>query len=108
MQSIDSIQSVSHEAPTAPCASCGAGEIRVFHEVRNVPVQSCLLIATREEALRFPRGDIQLGFCTACGFISNLRFEPELLDYCSSYEETQGFSAHFNAFASRLARDMID
>ena len=36
---------------------------------------SCSRAKTRRGS--FPRGDIELGFCTSCGFISNMAFDPE-------------------------------
>ncbi len=56
----------------------------------------------------FPRGDLRLGFCAACGFITNTAFDPSLQDYGVAYEETQGFSPTFNAFAHELARRWVD
>ena len=47
------------------CKSCGAGGMRVFYEVRGIPVHSCMLLPTRAEALAFPRGDLALGFLLA-------------------------------------------
>jgi len=47
-----------------------------FIEFLDVPVNSCILLRTREEALAYPRGDIALGFCGGCGFICNLAFDP--------------------------------
>ncbi|HEX5368927.1 MAG TPA: methyltransferase domain-containing protein [Dehalococcoidia bacterium] len=71
-------------------------------------MNSCLLVPTLEEALQFPKGNICLGFCATCGFISNVLFDARLLTYSSQYEETQGFSPRFNAFAESLARRLID
>jgi len=89
------------------CFNCGAREPRVFYSVDRVPAHSVLLMRTREEALTYPRGRIDLGFCNSCGFVSNLSFDPALNHYSSQYEETQGFSPTFNAFHSRLATDLI-
>lgn len=79
----------------------------VFYELRNVPVHSVLLMPTLEEALNYPKGDIILGFCNTCGFISNLAFNTDMHEYSSRYEETQGFSTTFNAFHHRLATHLI-
>jgi hypothetical protein len=80
----------------------------VFYEVRDVPVHSVLLMATREEAVAYPRGDIALGLCEACGFIANLAFDPSKHEYSAKYEETQGFSGTFNAFHRALAERLIE
>jgi SAM-dependent methyltransferase len=78
-----------------------------FYEVRNVPVHSVLLLTTKEEALDFPTGDVVLGFCQACGLISNLAFDPGRHDYSTDYESTQACSPTFNEFARRLAHYLI-
>ena len=90
------------------CPSCGHGDLEVFHEQRGIPVHSVRLVATRDEALSFPRGDLRLGFCPVCGFITNTAYDPSLQDYGVSYEETQGFSPTFNAWANDLARRWVE
>ncbi len=95
------------EGRSATCQACGSRGLEAFYAARSVPIHSCVLLPSKEEALRFPRGDLLLGFCAACGFIQNLRFDPSLLDYSHDYEESQGFSARFNEFARWLAEDLI-
>ncbi len=90
------------------CPACGAQSLRIFHEQHGAPVHSCLLLGDGDEARRFPRGSIRLGFCTACGFITNTAFDSGLHSYSNRYEETQGCSPRFRAFASELAARWID
>jgi hypothetical protein len=90
------------------CLSCGSTDVSVFYEVQNVPVNSCILLSTEREALDFPRGDIVLGFCKLCGFISNLAFDPLKVIYSSAYEDQQSFSPTFNKFAQDLAKRLIE
>jgi len=90
------------------CPNCNSKELSVFYTVTDIPVHSCLLMSSKEEAHRYPTSDLQLGFCPNCRFISNVRFDPGLHNYNTSYEETQGFSACFNAFAKSLAQKIID
>lgn len=90
------------------CPSCGAEDLFIFYELSGVPVHSVLLLPTREDALNYPKGDIALGFCQECGFISNLAFDPSVHEYSSRYEATQGFSSTFNAFHQHLAWQLID
>jgi SAM-dependent methyltransferase len=90
------------------CPNCGSSRFSIFHEVRNVPVHSCLLLDSLAEARAFPRGEIRLGFCESCDFIFNFAFDPSMRRYSSGYEEQQSFSPRFNAFARELARDLID
>ena len=89
------------------CPCCGSDHVRVFYEAPSVPVNSVLLVSSREEALRFPTGDISLGFCNACGFIYNTSFDRRLVEYSSRCEETQGFSAYFREWHENLARRLI-
>jgi ubiquinone/menaquinone biosynthesis C-methylase UbiE len=94
-----------NEPPT--CHACGAATIDLFHEVRNVPVNSVLSLDNRDDAVRFPRGHIQLGFCRGCGFIQNVAFEPKRLEYSERYEPTQAFSPTFNRWHRHLAHELI-
>jgi hypothetical protein len=90
------------------CPSCASAAVDVFHEQDRVPVHSCRLVDTLDEALAFPRGQLRLALCNDCGFISNLAFDPSLQDYGVAYEETQGFSPRFNEFARSLALRWIE
>lgn len=75
--------------------------------MRNVPVNSCLLQSTQQQALNFPRGDVSLGFCEDCGFIYNTAFDSSKVNYSSVYEDQQCFSSTFNAFAQNLAKRLV-
>ena len=90
------------------CPSCGTKGMEIFYEIKGVPVHSVLLMPDRQTALNYPKGDIALAFCRHCGFISNAAFDPKVHEYSSRYEETQGFSPTFNAFAHRQAQSLID
>ena len=89
------------------CPSCGCSDTAAFYEARQVPVNSVLTLRSREEALAFPRGDIELRHCSGCGFVFNAAFDPELAHYGSECEETQGYSATFRAFELELANGLI-
>ena len=95
------------ESPVT-CRACGRDNIQVFYRVKDVPAHSCLMLSSREEALAFPRGDIELGFCRDCGFIGNLRFDPTLNRYSAAYEETQAYSPRFLRFLDEVWDDQID
>ncbi|HLR96221.1 MAG TPA: class I SAM-dependent methyltransferase [Jiangellaceae bacterium] len=85
------------------CPACGAAVGAPFYRCADVPVNSCLLVADERRALEFPRGDLDLVLCEACGFMFNARFEPEHTSYSPDYEETQGFSSVFSEFIRDLA-----
>ncbi|MCG8547107.1 MAG: class I SAM-dependent methyltransferase [Alphaproteobacteria bacterium] len=103
-------QSETMEKPAvdAGCPACGAPEVRSFYKVSNIPVNSCVLMRSPQEAVTYPRGDIDMCFCGDCGFIFNRAFDPGLIEYSERYEETQGFSETFNAFHEALAERLID
>jgi SAM-dependent methyltransferase len=90
-----------------PCPACGAVALTAFFEEGYVPTNSCLLLDDPSEATNFPRGDLRIAFCDACGFITNTEFVPGKAEYSQRYEETQGFSPRFMAFARDLARRWV-
>jgi hypothetical protein len=92
----------------ARCQVCAASDVVVFHEVGAVPVHNSLLLPTREEALRFPRGDLRLGRCPSCGFVQNVAFDPSALFYGPGYEDSQVHSGRFSEFAEQLARSLVE
>jgi SAM-dependent methyltransferase len=103
-------EGVKRAVPTAKdqlCPSCNNLGMEIFYEVKNVPINSCALSSDYNEAISFPLGDVVLGFCKTCGFISNIAFDPCKVDYSSLAPEEQGFSATFNAFAQKLAMRLI-
>ncbi len=95
-------------ASPSACSACGGGEVEIFYRVRDVPAHSCLMMSSREEALAFPRGDIELGFCRECGFIGNVRFDSALNRYSAAYEETQAFSPRFRHLLEEVWDDQIE
>jgi len=104
-------KNVSFEVSTRadkPCPNCNSTGLNSFYSLKDIPVHSCLLMSNTQEAVDFPTGDLELGICPNCGFISNLLFKPDLHCYSTQCEETQGFSACFNAFAESLAARTID
>ena len=90
------------------CPNCASsGRCRPFYEVKRVPTNSCLLIENRTRAMEFPTGDIVLSVCSGCAFIFNAAWNSELTIYSDQYEETQGFSATFNAFNRTIAEELV-
>src|SRR5205823_9894128 len=93
---------------STPCPACGAIGLGIFHEAQKVPVHSCRLVASRDEAETFPTGSLRLGVCPACGFITNAAYDPSLQSYFVDYAETQGFLPHFRRFMHQLARRWLE
>jgi SAM-dependent methyltransferase len=90
------------------CPACGEPDAEPFYEQRGVPVQSTALLETRDEALAFPRGDVVLAFCNACGFVFNEAYDAALQDYSRPSEESQAFSPRFQEFSRELAERLVE
>jgi SAM-dependent methyltransferase len=88
------------------CPACGHPTLDVFFEERGIPTNSCLLLDSLDEARAFPTGDMDLGFCHGCGFLTNTAFREA--EYSSRYEETQGFSKLFVDWGRQLAKRWVD
>ncbi|NIR28435.1 MAG: methyltransferase domain-containing protein [Gammaproteobacteria bacterium] len=81
--------------------------MRTFYRVESIPVHSVLLMDSREQALEYPKRDMELGFCPRCAFIGNVVFDAAVHEYSTRYEETQGYSPTFSRFARELARRLV-
>ena len=90
------------------CPACGVAGMDVFHSEDGIPTNSCLLLDNQNEAAQFPTGEMRLGFCSSCGFLSNTGFDIGKAEYSQRYEETQGFSKFFVDWAQDLAARWVD
>jgi hypothetical protein len=73
----------------------------------SVPVFCNVLCSTRAEALNVPRGEVNLAFCPDCGHGWNMAFEPALMEYTQSYENSLHFSPTFQSYAHALAERLV-
>ena len=89
------------------CPACNERTLNLFFGEDSVPQNSCLLMDDPESAANFPRGKLDIAFCSSCGFVSNAAFKPGSAEYSQRYEETQGFSPKFMAFAKDLAEQWV-
>lgn len=85
------------------CPACAGREWMPVLALRGVPTNSCLMLDSPEEARAYPRGDIELVFCEACGFVFNRALDPSLTEYSDRYEPTQAYSPTFQRFHRALA-----
>jgi hypothetical protein len=92
---------------TIACPACGSTALRRFYEVAGLPANTLKLFDTRDLARAASRGMVELGLCEGCGFITNLRFEPSLVDYTEDYEGSQASSPTFAAYHRSLAMDLV-
>jgi SAM-dependent methyltransferase len=88
------------------CPCCGAAATHQVYEALSVPVHSCILLGSREEARSFTRRDLRLAHCETCGFVFNFSFDEAAMRYSTDFEESQHFSGTFNSFAKTLAGEI--
>ena len=50
------------------CPNCGSQGLQIFYEVRNVPVHSCLMMSSKEEALKLSLWRCRVGFLSRMWF----------------------------------------
>lgn len=90
------------------CTVCDSTNITEFLVIVGVPIHCNLLWTAREDAVRAPKGDMHLCFCQRCGHIFNLAFNPELVTYTQTYENSLHFSPRFQSYAQDLAARLIE
>ena len=88
------------------CPACDSDAVTEIYRLDAIPVQSCILLDSAEEARNFPRRPLQLKCCDNCGFVFNAVFDLDQVDYASTTEESQHFSGTFNRFAQELAAEV--
>jgi SAM-dependent methyltransferase len=84
------------------CLVCGRPAPAPFAGLLGVPVHPNVLWPTAEEARSAERGDISLALCEGCGLIWNTRFDPDVLAYDGTYENSLHFSGEFQRYSREL------
>ena len=90
------------------CPNCGRDGMEIVYAIDDIPVHSTINLPTRDEALRFPTGDLRLGYCRACAFLGNTVYDASVQAYSTNCEESQHVSPTFNKFAHALAQRWIE
>ena len=90
------------------CPVCCSDEVKKVIDISQVPVHCNRLYSNRDDALKAPRGDIQLGFCNTCGHIYNMTFDERLMEYAPHYENSLHFSPRFQEYIEAQAKRLID
>jgi SAM-dependent methyltransferase len=90
------------------CPICEGADAFVFLERGSVPVHQNFPHVSRAAALSAPRGDLRLSCCKTCGFVTNLAFDPGLLQYGPGYENDQTYSPMFERYVAGLADRVLE
>jgi hypothetical protein len=72
-----------------------------------VPVHQNLPFPTAAAARSIKRGTLDMRACEACGFVFNAAFDPALVDYGPTYENSQDCSPAFNAYLDGLVEHIV-
>jgi len=89
------------------CPVCGGRRFDPFLEIAAIPVHVGVVWPTAAQARDCPRGDVQLRFCARCGFIANVAFDPERVDYELRYDNALHFSSVFRDYEKALAERLV-
>lgn len=89
------------------CSVCHSDNITVLTDILDIPVFCNVLLKSRTEALKAPKGNIKLCSCNNCSHVFNASFKPEIMDYDQDYENSLHFSSVFNKYAENLADYII-
>ncbi|QEG31039.1 hypothetical protein GobsT_58600 [Gemmata obscuriglobus] len=93
--------------PRETCPVCGSAGTEPFLSRTGVPVHQNLLFDAAASARAIARGDLEMRACGGCGFVFNAVFDPALVEYGPSYENSQNHSAAFNAHLDQLADHIV-
>jgi 2-polyprenyl-3-methyl-5-hydroxy-6-metoxy-1,4-benzoquinol methylase len=89
------------------CPVCAGSHLYSFLYRHDVPVHQNLVVANRNDAISFPRGELDLVTCEDCEFVFNRAFDFRKLAYGEDYDNTQSCSAYFNSYMDDLARKLV-
>lgn len=92
---------------TGRCPACHSDQLEPVLEQRQVPIHTSTLLPSRDDAMSYPRGDLELVVCRACGLLTNTAFDAPTHDYSASYEEVQSFSPRFREYQRSLAQSLV-
>jgi hypothetical protein len=89
------------------CVACGGDSLVPLLEVGTVPAVVGALWPTADRATNAATGEMRLAVCHDCSHVSNTAFDPSLVEYDASYENSLHFSSSFQRYADALAERLI-
>ncbi|MEO1626057.1 MAG: class I SAM-dependent methyltransferase, partial [Bacteroidota bacterium] len=92
---------------THHCQVCGNKNIQRFFEMPPMPTQDGIMCDSREDALAFPSGSIDLHFCHDCSYIGNEGYEPDKISF-DAYDFSLDHSPLFGQYIEGLADALIE
>lgn len=92
----------------APCPVCGNHAIVPILHRMAVPILQNAPAATRAAARARTMGELEIVACSDCGFVFNRAFDPAVIEYAESYDNTQACSPRFASYMTELAEYLVD
>ncbi|MCF6157345.1 MAG: methyltransferase domain-containing protein [wastewater metagenome] len=89
------------------CPVCSSSSFSSFYTISHMPTHVGILWKDKNEALSCPRGDIELACCSDCGFISNIAFDPSMMEYTREYDNSLYFSKCYRDYTKSIAERLI-
>lgn len=92
---------------TTSCLACAGEHLKGAADLGESPVLTGALFDDREIARRAVRGRLELAVCVDCGHVQNVAFDPRLVEYDVSYDNSLHFSGMFQAYADELVERLV-
>ncbi|NED99617.1 class I SAM-dependent methyltransferase [Phytoactinopolyspora halotolerans] len=90
------------------CLACGDDRLDPVADLGDAPVLTGALFPTREAARGAVCGRLDLAVCLDCGHVQNVAFDPALVQYDVSYDNSLHFSATFQQYSDELVARLVD
>jgi SAM-dependent methyltransferase len=94
--------------PLDSCVACGGQRLKRVADLGASPVLTGALFDDRATARRAVCGPLDLGICVDCGHVQNVAFDPTLVQYDVSYDNSLHFSATFQQYADELVAHLVE
>lgn len=89
------------------CPVCDEAATAAFLTRDSVPVHQNLLMDSPDAARAIARGRLEMRACPSCGFVFNGTFDPTLLNYGQTYDNTQTHSDAFSGYVEELIERLV-
>jgi hypothetical protein len=100
---------ISTNSAAISCPVCESDQLTIFFVMLEMPIFSNICRKSQLEALNCLKGDIKLAYCSRCGHINNIAFDPKLVNYEQQvYEKSLDYSPRFQDYSRSLASGIIE
>lgn len=89
------------------CPLCHSHKIHELFHLENIPGMVNRLAATREEATRVQRAELQLVMCHDCTHLFNQAFQADKVCYDAAYGNALHVSPTFRSYVWQMARTLV-